>query len=1449
MKEKLQQFMVQGMQRDLSPSKFNPNFAFENMNIRITARDKNTLLSVTNEQGNKRLTITGLPGDIILGTYLGHGIINNIIIIFTAFKPEPNASTVSKIYRLIYDSALNKFNGTLLFSGNLGFDRLHPIETLCIYENGGIQKVYWVDGLNQPRVINIAPSVDHTAFTINSFNFVQSFKHFETVSIARNDTSNGIFSTGTIQYAFTYYTKYMQESNIFYSSSLYYISPSDRGGSSEETVNNSFNITLTDLDTDFDYLRIYSIHRTSIDATPIVLNVAALAIPNSGELFYIDTGNTGSSVDPSLLLYIGGEDIIAKTIAQKDNTLFLGNITLNRKLISTDIKELVNRGEVTFTGTKHLTLPDPIGFYPYKNNLNLNSNQIKAFKYLEWYRFGIIAQHSTGKWSEVIWVNDIQNDIHPSGYYARKTDISLAMATYNVNSNIINSLISKGYTKIKGVVCYPKLEDRNVIAQGMLCPTVANIGDRFDNSPFVQSSWFARPNLPYDITKTRDSADPSIWMDRLSDDPFSINSYTENSRAGVIRNKNVTLTVAEVGTKTFEIVNKGSWPEFRHNICLSATGAAYPEVQSILGNNPGYPCISNVRAGSIRTWISVNKSDFFVDQSILTFHSPEIEFGDISNLDNSQLKLRIIGIIPLTGFVGDIDIQTSTPPNNFKDSSEVAPGFYKEGINAPNISRFGCKQLISGSFWLDELSTYKSNTSNSNKLVTGFLVYPWHRNGSLNNCRNATNSVKPAMLYQKKISNNRYSYNSFYFNPNSIWNSYIENSITNTGISGVNIFNSNEVSLLKIPSPLNSNLPDLNYYGNVDKVVSIQDNLNVTESTGYRIKVTGTQSTSDIHDLFVDDVINLTDTFTDDITGIDPTHIKYKSTPHAVLALNYTTTGQPRILPTINDGDVDYFGTTKWPCNIVSNDILNYHHLFWDEKKTITNISQDIIDYYFGNVNNSLTGYGPEYGFFWLGELYRDEVTNRFGGQTEEAFENNTWLPCGEAVSLLNYNGTAKTSVTINYTEGDTYYSRYDCLKTYPYTLADQNSVVDIVSFMCETRINLDGRYDKNRGLTNNLVMTPTNFNLFNKVYNQSDNFFNYNYLNSNKLNLSNFPTTITWSTTKTLGSLIDVWTNITVASTLDMDGDKGEVVAIKKFNNNLFCFQEKGISQILFNSRVQINTSESVPIEIANSAKVDGKIYMIQNTGCVNKWSIITTPNGMYFIDNNTSSLLLFDGNNFTNISDKFGYRTFINQNNSLVEWNASTFNNFIGFYDANNGDIYFTNKNYCLGYSELLNQFTSFYNYEATPLMFNMEGKFFSCKNDYLWEQNAGNYNSFFGETKPYYTTIISNSEEPLDKIFTNIEFRADTWNGSTLLDNITFDTLEVWTEYQKGTSTLTSTNDVPSTLKKKFRIWRALIPRDDNSRRDRIRNPWAFIKLTNANPSTYRTELHDIIVHYYE
>lgn len=1462
---KSSQHIIKGMTRDLTVSKFNPEFAYECKNIRITARDNSTLLTVTNERGNSELSILTSNGNPlqVLGTLIGYNVLNNYVTLFTTGDKD-------RIYRL--ENKQTYFEGKLLYEGNLNFNVNNPIENISVYENDNIQKVYWIDGLNQSRVINIvADSTVSGSWNDSSFDFVQDLELKETVTVVRDDLASGSFSSGVIQYAFTYYNKYGQESNIFYTSPIQYISFASRGASPEEKVSNSFTITIAEADTRFDYIRVYSIHRASIDATPNVLNVVDLPINaanvRAGEtLTYTDNGTIGTSVDPTELLYVGGEEVVFGTMTQKDNTLFLGNADIKRKLVGPDIINSIKGGNISFNQRYVGNYVRTAGYYPYKNSLYLGS-KIKSFKYLEWYRFGVQFQYKNGKWSEPIWINDAYNGPASGGMgYGISPSYNGALTTvqasYSLNSDIINKVVAQGFIRARGVVVYPTLIDREVVAQGILCPTVYNIGDRFGNSPFAQSSWFARPNLAFDIERNK-----SNWngIGTLFGD-------YDKSKAAVISNKNVNLTIdpgtPSAKTTLIDIVNKGAWAEFRHNKPVPNNWERNAEIQCI-ANTPAGPYTAS-KGSELNSYTASHAEYFFVDQNILTLHSPDIEFDEgVQNLDSSGLKLRIVGVVPITANASEIDIQTSTPAN---DTSKM--GFYKETVGSENNSYHGLKNLISGAFWFDKMTNMK-NVDDDHGYTESFFVYAWHRNGSLNNQGPVTEGSRTAMLDKKKISNLKFSSFSKYFN--EPWLAYKANDATHTGITGVSIFNSNEQSLVRIPAPANSNLGDLNYYGNVDKVIAatrVDDAYSLTfdfsdgpkteefnRKNGYPIVVTGVNTAESFaHQLFTGGTfpiqfVKRSDgaTLTEVPNGTDAVRMKYKSTPHAVFALNYATDGRQIVMPT--NRETDY--TDYWNVNDANVTKGGVNHFFWNptaksisESETQINdgVFQDVISEYTSNLTDN------NYSYLYLAELYNDNITNRFGGQTEEAFENNIWLPGGEPINLLNADGTPVSYASLTYTEGDTFLERYDCLKTYPYTLEDQNSVTEIVSFMCETRVNIEGRYDRNRGQLNNLTMTPENFNKVNKVYSQKNNFFNYRGINHSKFNLNYFPNTVTWTKEKQLGSIIDTWTNITMASTLDLDGDKGEVISLNTYNNEIFCFQRKGFSNILFNSRVQIPASDGMPIEITNGMKVSGKRYVSNTIGCSNKWSIVESPSGLYFIDNETNSMYLFNGE-VKSISDSLGMRQWVNENNTHINWNPVTYENFRGFYDKNNNDVYFVNNNWCLCYSELIGQFTSFMSYERVPAMFNVGSEFYAFNNNKLWQQFNGDYNMFFGQYKPYSITVVANADEPADKIFNTVEFRADAYDGDNLAPTKTYDTLDVYNEYQHGRVTLTDLNGRPSPLKRKFRIWRANIPRANTpingipaNNRDRIRNTWAYVKLSTETPNTYRTVFHDMTIHYF-
>ena len=134
--KKTEKHVFQGMQRDLSISKQQPQFLFDAHNIRLTQRDEDgsNLLTITNERGtlDTNITISGT-------TYLGHCLLNEYLIVFSTgtfdyidmidlentvltqlfrgnlnFGSSPNILNISSFFLIIFS-----FFGKLFFKGEV----------------------------------------------------------------------------------------------------------------------------------------------------------------------------------------------------------------------------------------------------------------------------------------------------------------------------------------------------------------------------------------------------------------------------------------------------------------------------------------------------------------------------------------------------------------------------------------------------------------------------------------------------------------------------------------------------------------------------------------------------------------------------------------------------------------------------------------------------------------------------------------------------------------------------------------------------------------------------------------------------------------------------------------------------------------------------------------------------------------------------------------------------------------------------------------------------------------------------------------------------------------------------------------------------------------------------------------------------------------------------------
>lgn len=1579
MLNKVEQFLNMGMNRDLSISKAENKFAFENFNIRITENEKNSLLSVTNEKGNRRVGDFYIPGCV-----LGYCVVNKYAVIFTT-----EGKGFDHIYRIDYLSK-DQFRRVTIFNGNLNFSKDRGIETLGVYEKDDIIKVYWLDGVNQPRVVNIIGGLDtkNGEFILSTtyggkrtqFDFVMEIEFADSCKITKDYDIHGQWPSGVVQYFFTYSKRYGQESSIFWSSQLFQLTYKDKGASENDIVNCGFRIGITYPDPSFDFVNIYRVIRTSINGTAQAKFVAQIeisksfnsSIPSAKPIDYIDDNTKGSAIEPSELLYKGGENVTASTMAQKDNTLFLGDITTNRVLLSKDARNKIRSAVTVGKSMRQIDKPDNdvTGLFPFNPHTKGSNNAY--FKGGNWYRLGIQFQDIYGKWSDPVWVGDYKmmttdgrldnngkDEPHPTNeftvptfYYSLNPE-NLRDITVMDTGNEVSFL--EEYKRCRAVVVYPSESQRNVAWQGIISPTVARIGAREKNQPYCQSSWFFRAECD-DIEY----------------------KHARNLRPNGVDG-------SEISTQDNCVIKKDSdGNKYRY----------YFE----------YPT-NDVKSN--------NNDTFFVDRNTVTINSPDIDVTDKSSMSNCDF--RIVGRSPLVSSSGKYIIEAGT---------QSIVGDLVGEINTSQINSDNSSLMTRIAGWQDVPiggDDGKIQYEGLYDLSKGggrlrFAIYPWQRSGSLSNAfRFPESTILYSELKHKLLSNIRYSDRTLY---DVSWGSGFSGNYN--GITDCYIYDPSDpsTSYLFLENPLNS---DETAYKFSNRIYSGECNTSVSPAGGSTYIYTTSLISPEGNFLDIDNsldtgglgVIPLTyslypiETYfiggqlalvqpengrenyilgsrTNAIVTSNPALIKYKSTSHAVFSFNNNSSDLSVNLPHLANDDYDIIESNKdlsWVkpgSSSVDNERIVYKMSWGELDKRINTTSSEAIRskltngtiYYITsglsvnntNYNNVLlrvvaanktaildpSVYDVSFNYnerryyisvvpsaqysplilldttgkfsklvrfvcsnttdmtitldngntktaaiphgdlveissasdsankhiiikteslnitdkhipqLIIGEIYRNTDSSVFADiNNEEAASQETWSVASES---MNISDLSWKSLVLN--DGDTYYQRWDCLKTYPYTEEDTNSIVEVASVMIESYKNLDGRYDNNRGVTFGTYLRPTNMNLFNDVYNQRNNFFSFHSLPLSRYSTNRFVNQFMASLTKSYGELTDSWTSLTAASTFDVDSTKGKINAIRKFNDTLYGFQDEAIFQILFNPMTQIATTSGQPIEITNSGKVNGVRYMTGNQGCINKWSIKETPIGLYFIDDLNASINVMSGNGIKSISSQNGFAKWMLDNRQTDEWRPGDFNNEITHYDRNKDDVYFTFRNTSLVWSEKLGQFTSFMSYENVPAMFNIVDDFVSLKNNMMWLQNDGKYNYFFGEYKPYYIEYRINPDSMLDKTFNNIEYLASMtdiakYNANKPAESDvreSFDKLYVWNDYQRGEADLTRREMPPFDLQRKFRIWRANIPRDMNDphKLNRIRSPWIHLRLIKDNVSEnnpYIMEFHNLLVRYSE
>jgi len=1517
----------------------------------------------------------------ITGVYVGHCITSKYIILFC----HQNTNNKDYIYRI--EESNNEYIFKKLFSGNLDFSTDNILETLFYYESEDIQKVYWIDGVHQTRVINIM-KLDYVDNYNNQFDFVPTVSSVPSVRIKKSFTSSGTYHSGIIQYFITYYNKFGAESHIIWGSALHYIAPQDRGGAPDEFISCSFTLNISNIDDKFEYMRIYSIKRQSLDG-PVEANIVSdISIKNRKSIEVTDIGSNQESIDPNMINFLGGSNFVANTFAQKDDTLFLGNIKLKDSDLPDGLKEYITTNWIddgSFKDSKRIKFDykcfsrsKPEGFYPHRQQINSSSISFKGFKRGEIYRFAIQYQDSNGTWTQPIWIGDKECTLYPKKHptedwtmvptaiFERSDGEKLDNSTYN---NLI-----KDYIAYRLLMAKTDYSSRSIVTQGIVCPTMFNYKERTLNKPYSISSYLMRPREG-DVEYRHFYPVHEIYGNR----GVALPNYGEAGTAGTTYTARCVITAkvkasyyyweyftnliiyvqSDQGAekKVFSITDyrgyamtevydsimnaiKSFGPPFESDLFLTRDqharmhGVGHASLGSWTSGAEGWNnwwyyrtferTITITDTGNsklIDLYLNANEeqtsedfnTEYYVDESILTFNSPDL-LDYANQINQSGLSFRLVGIAPITASKSDYRIY-------FTDDSVVK---YKGNL-LPLSGEYYTQNLTSlhttlTSDYIYSNAAWKETSVGSGKYYRAdqfaeYRIYMWHKEGSL--CGASKNMVESAesdapvidynidILDDKLFSTEKFSIDTEYF------------SFYNIGISKPEVFNSDGLAISRVE------LPDTTgtYYGNYqtsfiprDKTVPVKEqpsgcvdiesndlvsiNYNSTPHAVFSLLKDITES--DIthkqaillpklkSDSDYDDILSYT--FLKPDTGLEISTAVANGQLEELKSygiFRYTGTNESFIMydvqqyasiyisriPSLASEQVVYALVSNSALS-ASNPIINYVFKLtknagsgYDIEKKTTGFESCVIEFYDGGNYAAFDGlsntdyfqynqstkklsrpqsylthsyarlsdidYETSYPYLFIGELFRQiPYSSLYGGYDENAIEKITWIPICSGFP---------TNKDIYKTEGDTYYQRWDCVKTTPGYIKGKNSIFDITSVMLESHICLDGRYDKNRGGDDILNISSDNFNLFNPVYNQSNNLFAYNILDD-KYDLDTFENQVLWSKQKDITSDIDTWTNISQLNSIYLDGQYGGVNKLVNYNDTIVAFQDKAIAAINFNNQTQISTEQGLPIEVVNSGKVTGYNYVSKINGCHNKWSINESTSGLFFIDDYNKSLFRFNKDGLTNLSTSLGFSKWFKDNISGEIWNPNN-SAFRISSDKIKHDVYIINKDNCLCYNEDTATFTSFYTeYKNAVSIFNLNGKtLYFDKNFNLYEMFAGDY------LRDFSVEYKVNPEPLEDKIFTNIEYISDTIEDGVKNKNNPFKTLIVNTEYQNGATNLLN-NNYPNSASK-FRLWRGDIPRDSVNKLDRIRNPWINLKLIGNDIITGLTTLHSLVIKYFK
>ena len=335
-----------GMNKDLDYSLLKENQYIDAQNYKLISDESANGFVLENAESNSLLidisSISGLSNSYYL---VGHTYIHPYLVLFytTNNKDASPSGGTSKIVRATIDKD-KVLEASVIYddsavTGTLDLSTTYPIKAVGHYEAKDIIKVYWTDGYNDVRWMNIMDS-NLSSYDTNLLDLVPDFPYNNTSSDSLRPTflayTSGAINCSAIQYAFQYYIPNGPTTVYSPSSSVIPIPKVDStygdqiaGGDEDEDSGYGVKMQIVTGASSFSNLRVVAIQYDTYNGNPTVRVFKEIDIDGSASqtLYITDVGGTLTELTYEDYLVQANTTFTARDLAIKDNYLFAGNIT------------------------------------------------------------------------------------------------------------------------------------------------------------------------------------------------------------------------------------------------------------------------------------------------------------------------------------------------------------------------------------------------------------------------------------------------------------------------------------------------------------------------------------------------------------------------------------------------------------------------------------------------------------------------------------------------------------------------------------------------------------------------------------------------------------------------------------------------------------------------------------------------------------------------------------------------------------------------------------------------------------------------------------------------------------------------------------------------------------------------------------------------------------------